>query len=197
MKFNWSDAHFITAPAIDGTHARRNDKVPIGKGGVCLAINPQLASNIVSEGVSCSKRAVWAYLQIEKFGKLGILGLYAPNDASERTLLWRELFSMIDLSYQWTILGDFNMIESPQDQRGEERRTIVGEEKQAWKQLMRRMKVEDSFSYQPGHLRFSWDNKKSFRHVPFVQAGPLGDRVLHRLDRIYTPIVISRSKIEN
>lgn len=87
------------------------------------------------------------------------------------------------------------MIESSGDQRGGLRKVISGAEKRAWKHLVRRLKVEDSFQFKTGHLRFSWDSKKRFRHVPSSQEGPLGDRILRRIDRAYTPVLTGNTKL--
>lgn len=61
-----------------------------------------------------------------------------------------------------------------------------GSEKKAWKRFKRKFDLEDTFVFQPGHLRYSWDNKKLFRHDPVVQSSlNLGDRVIKSLDQIY------------
>lgn len=190
----WRATHFVTAPAEDGEPAARNARVTAGKGGVCLAFGPKIKSSIVQEGIMPSHRAVWACLENEKNGKIGILGLYAPNDACHKTTLWREIFRQLDFSYKWVILGDYNMIEHSRDQKGGTRSVVSRPEKRAWKHFLRRMKVEDSFCYKVGHLKFSWDSKKQFCHVPNVQSGPLGDRILRRIDRIYVPDNLTNTK---
>jgi hypothetical protein len=41
LQFNiWRAAHFIICPALDGVHARQNDRVLGGKGGLGLALHP-------------------------------------------------------------------------------------------------------------------------------------------------------------
>lgn len=47
-----------------------------------------------------------------------MLGIYAPTEAPNRSLLWQELFMELDFSYKWIILGDFKMIEHPSNQQG-------------------------------------------------------------------------------
>lgn len=58
-------------------------------------------------------------------GKLGILGIYAPNNSPDRTRLWKQIFNMLDFSLQWMVLGDFNMIERPCNERVEIARSFL------------------------------------------------------------------------
>lgn len=76
-----------------------------------------------------SQRAAWVKLKNDKIGHIGILGIYAPSEAPDRTLLWQEIFVELDFTLNWIILGDFNMIESLEDQRGGNRMVINGDEK--------------------------------------------------------------------
>lgn len=89
------------------------------------------------------------------------------------------------------------MIERFYDQRGKNQTIINREEKKVWLHLMQRLKVEDSFVHKDGcRLYFSWDNKRRFRHVPYAQYLPLGDHILQRIDRIYTPMKQGETKIK-
>lgn len=102
-----------------------------GKGGVSLAFQNRLKTSIKDEGILPSGRAIWAKLQNDKMGSVGILGIYAPNEPHDRTALWKELFNHLDFGIQWIVLGDFNMIERSSDQRGGNRTVIHVEEKHA------------------------------------------------------------------
>lgn len=78
------------------------------------------------------------------------------------------------------------MVLSPSDRRGGSGRIVVGGEKRAWNRLARKFYLVDSFVYKPGHLKYSWDSKRKFRHNPVVQLlPPIGDRVLKIIDRIH------------
>lgn len=160
-----------------------------------LVIRNRLRSSIIDEGILPSQRVVWVKLQNEKIGTLGILGVYGPNETPNRARLWKELLNTLDFSISWIVLGDFNMIECSEEQRGGNYSTILGDEKHAWFHLLRRMKVDDTILYRPDHLRFTWDSKKRFRHVLAMQYAPLQDRVPRKIDRGYCPIVKGTSKI--
>lgn len=100
-------------------------------------------------------------------------------------MMWHELSSCIDSSFRWIVGGDFNMIESGHDQVGGQCTTLGGRERRAWQHLARHLQLEDTFRPRPGHLLFSWDNRRSYRHSPNLLLSPAGSRTLRRLDRIY------------
>lgn len=56
-----------------------NNKVPVGCGGVFLAIDPKLKDFVTFSGVISLERAVWAHVDHSSLGNIGILSLYAPN----------------------------------------------------------------------------------------------------------------------
>lgn len=48
--------------------------------------------------------------EAEHIGKV-ILGVYTPNVARERSILWRDIFQTLKPDYdRWIVMGDFNMI---------------------------------------------------------------------------------------
>lgn len=77
------------------------------------------------------------------------------------------------------------MIETEGDQLGGLCTLIAGREKRAWQHLVRHLQLEDTFGAKPGHLRFSWDNRRCFRHSPNLRISSDGHRTLRRLDRVY------------
>lgn len=83
LKAIWPKADFTIAPALDGAHAARNDRVPAGCGGVFLALSPCLNKLVMAKGVVPSQHAAWAHLEHPKMGKIGILTIYAPNITHE------------------------------------------------------------------------------------------------------------------
>lgn len=117
---------------------------------------------IKKEGILPIGRAVWAIIENDNIGSMGILGIYTPNDILDKTALQKEIFAHLDFSVQWIMLGDFNMIENSSDQRGGNCTIIHVDEKRAWLHLTKRLKIEDSFIYQLGNPHFSWDNKRRF-----------------------------------
>lgn len=162
----WKGASWYVAPATDGRHAQRNDNVTAGLGGLAVAVSPRLTPYVTAHGICCAGRAIWICIDNEKFGRLGFLGIYAPNSSGERAALWRELSTCIDSSHRWIVGGDFNMIEATSDQIGGLGTTIAGSERRAWQHLARHLQLEDTFQHQSGHLRFSWDNRRRYRHTP-------------------------------
>lgn len=114
----WPGAEFLTAPALDGVHARRNQRVPAGKGGVFIAVGPKHKGYITNKGIAASGRAVWVHLDLPNCGQVGVLALYAPNDYRERTALWHKLTHLLDKNRPWVIAGDFNMVVSIGDRKG-------------------------------------------------------------------------------
>lgn len=181
----WKNACWVYDLALDGVNAGRNSRVAGGLGGLAVAISPRLFQYVTSKGVIQGAREIWVCVENTCFGKMGILGIYAPNSSGDRTKLWQELFHTLDTSYRWILCGDFNMIENSGDQRGGACSLVAGREKRAWRHLKRHLLLEDSFVSRPGHLSFSWDNCRRFRHTPDLLVNPSGSRTLRRLDRVY------------
>lgn len=182
----WAAVHWICAPAMEGAHSLRNDRVEAGRDGVAIGLHLDLHPFLVSEGSVPCQRAVWACLNHPTWGKLGFVGLYGPNDPAGRIALWSELSATLDLSYRWLFLGDFNMIELAADHVGGDGQVIRGREARAWANLVRTFNLIDTYVFQPGHLRFSWDNQRLHRHNPMnINGRQFGARNLRRLDRIY------------
>lgn len=75
LKEVWKKAHWVFAPASEGVHARRNNLVEAGKGGLALGIHTDLASYITKEGVANDGRAAWACLDHPAWGCLGFVGI--------------------------------------------------------------------------------------------------------------------------
>lgn len=59
-------------------------------------------------------------------------------------------------------------------------------ELRAWRCFKRNLCLANSFVAKPGHLCFSWDNKRRHRHNLLVQNSPiLGKHVIRWIDHIY------------
>lgn len=50
-----------------------------------------------------------------KWGRLGFVGIYRPDEIEGRTDLWPSLFFSLDASYRWIMMGNYNMIEHIQE----------------------------------------------------------------------------------
>lgn len=126
-KVLWN-AHFVTTAMIDGIRWGWNDLVDVKKEGfISLAIHGRLGNNIIDEGIFPSQRAIWGKQDHLRLGKIGILKIYAPTKSLECTMLWRDLFLILDFACKWIVLGDFNMIEKSCEQRGGNRIAIHGQ----------------------------------------------------------------------
>lgn len=110
--------HWLCAPVEDGIHALRNPEVEAGRGGFALSIGLDLAAFITQEGITRCGCAVWTCLAHPEWGRLGILGVYGPNSGEGRTALWSLLFHILDSSYRWIMLGDYNLIDNQNSQWG-------------------------------------------------------------------------------
>jgi hypothetical protein len=109
----WRDAEIIISPAVDGRRALSNPSVIAGKGGLFLAISPLLAIYIQDKGIIDRGLGVWCTFKHPHLGCFGVIGVYAPTTTQERTTLWLELFTFLDNSLPWILLGDLNMVETP------------------------------------------------------------------------------------
>jgi exonuclease III len=164
----WNSALFISAPAADGVHAQRNDGVIGGKGGVSLAVGSRISPFVSASGVLPCPRAVWVHINHPRWGALGVMGIYAPNSATSRMKLWKDMFDVTDNSRQWILMGDFNMIEARGDQRGGGMSLIAGGEKNSWRHLKRRLNLTDSFALCTNAVRNSeWSKIEASRQNLF------------------------------
>lgn len=193
----WNSVYFFTAPARDGVHAQQNDAIPTGAGGAFIAVNPQLATHITQQGTILQSQGVWIHLDHLATGKMGIANIYALNSAAERITLWRHLFVTLDASIPWIFTYDWKMVEGFQYQRGGKNTLVAGREKRVWNHFKCRFNLVDNFAPKRGHLLYSWDNRKQFRHNPTAQSRDnIGDRILKRLDRCYHSAGLLCSSLE-
>lgn len=179
----WLASLFVFIPTIDGCNARRNNQVPVGCGGVFLAIGPNMKGFVTTIGFFQSERAAWAHVDHPMLGNIGVWAVYSPCIGSrDRAQFWHEIVDTLDTSHNWIIGGDFNMVLAATDRRGGSRLIVVGRGKRAWNHLARKLCLTDTFQYKSGHLKYLWDTKRRFRHDPIVQLQPqIGDRVLKRI----------------
>ena len=109
---------------------------------------------------------------------IGILNVYAPNQASARTDFWALLAAALPRVDSWCIGGDFKMLESPKDRIGGSHVTVHGSELAAWEQLCMALRISDAwlsedFSRAQGSLAFSRSDRRT------------GGTNLAKLDRFY------------
>ena len=64
-----------------------------------------------------SGRALWIGVELEG-SKIGILNIYAPTDLRRRATFWRSLTDLLPAMDSWIVGGDFNNLETLEDQQG-------------------------------------------------------------------------------
>ncbi|KAL3689494.1 hypothetical protein R1sor_015803 [Riccia sorocarpa] len=185
----WSQALIFHVPAADGAHAARNPLVTGGKGGVLLMVRASFAPSIVDHGPLPLDGGLWIHFDLPDGRKMGLAALYAPNSVADRTSLWTALEASLDLSRNWILVGDFNMITQQEDQIGGTPELAIGTKKSQWENLLHTLDLRDTFKATDGALRFTWDNRR--QAMLLGQEGQDNDqlldagRMLKRLDRIY------------
>ena len=104
-----------------------------GRGGTSIPINLKWKNLVVDWGSSPCNRVVWVVLE-NQGNKFGVCWSYAPNDHMSRVSLskWMSLLHNIT----WKIVGDFNMIESQQDNVGGCKFERKGDEKLFWNSMI-------------------------------------------------------------
>lgn len=104
-------------------------------------------------------------------------------------MLWTELLTILDPSYSWICLGDFNMVTSVSDHCGGEWCQLCGREAHLWAKLVRKFNWFDTFAPMADSLKYSWDNQRTHHHNPEnLDFETYGNRTLRRLDHIYAPV---------
>lgn len=88
----------------------------VGRGGVVTLLSPRLLSSVIFHGTDPMQHVVWIMLSFQNHS-FGIVKLYAPNDAVERSHLWHWLADHL-LPGTWVFCGDFNMVELAIDKAG-------------------------------------------------------------------------------
>lgn len=86
-------------------------------GAVGFAPQWGLHSNVVHHSSLVPSRALWVSLDIEG-STLGILNVYAPTDLHARASFWLDVVDSLPEMDSWIIGGDFNNLETLEDQQG-------------------------------------------------------------------------------
>ena len=101
------------------------------QGGVLIAMKTKFIADCIGMGSLIEGCAV--YIRIKhSCGHLSILNIYAPNSVVERQEFWLQLMAKKPDVELWIIGGDFNMVEHPEERRGNANGTVQGAEKYAW-----------------------------------------------------------------
>ena len=167
-------ATYIFSEASQGYgHSERGEGA--GCGGTTILIHNRLDRFIINSGSLHQGRVLWVILGNLPGGPWGFINIYNSTDARKRRQLWLQLPESLPENCKWFFGGDFNMVESSADKSSMCGRLVGDQERIAWDSLKSTLSIEDTFLPRQS-LRFSWDNGR-------LQ----GERILARLDRIYTP----------
>ena len=148
-----------------------------GQGGVCISIAESWKAAIVDRCIIVPGRA--QYVTMRFCGEhIGVLNVYAPNQASARAEFWAQIADALPAVEHWCVEGDFNMLEDPLDRVGGSQTTLHGSELAAWERLCMTLRISDvwqheAFLHAPGSLDFSRSDRRQ------------GGTNLSRLDRFY------------
>lgn len=131
LQLLWLAALFISASAMDGVNARQNNHVPVGCGGVFVAIEPRMKGFVTATSIFQPERATWARVDHSTLGNFGVLAVYALALVKEIDPLSRRRSraNTLDSNHNWIIGGDFNMVLAATNRRDGSGRIVVGREK--------------------------------------------------------------------
>jgi hypothetical protein len=128
-----------------------------GSGGVCMWIASQIRHLINNQGHSRSGRFQWVRLTGVPGQDIGILNVYAANQAMERCELWSEMLLVLPRDCRWIFVGDWNFVENSADKFKPRDYLMSEHERQLFQQLKLTFVLEDPFPAN-NSIRFSWDN---------------------------------------
>ena len=147
------------------------------KAGLCIAISDIWWPAFMQYGVLDCGRGQYIILQIGS-KKWGLLNIYAPNHARDRTTLWKSIMPQLPAVEHWAIMGDFNMLEDACDRVGGTFQPLFGSELYEWERLIFALGLMDlwhvsSFERMQDSLAYSRSDRKQ------------SNTNLSRLDRVY------------
>ena len=86
-------------------------------GGVCTSVSESLSQRVFDHGTLIPGRVLWISLELEG-SRIGVLNIYAPTDLRRRATFWRTLTELLLVMDSWIGGGDFNNLETMEDQQG-------------------------------------------------------------------------------
>ncbi|MCO5581067.1 hypothetical protein L7F22_034943 [Adiantum nelumboides] len=91
-------SHSFWEPAV-GDH--------LSSGGVCISVGSRWLPRVIDHGTLVAGRAMWVSLQCDAY-VVGILCIYAPTTAAERSWFWDQIVHVLPPVNSWIVGGDFN-----------------------------------------------------------------------------------------
>ncbi|MCO5564334.1 hypothetical protein L7F22_017994 [Adiantum nelumboides] len=86
----------------------------LSSGGVCISMGSRWLPRVIDHGTLVAGRAIWISLQCDA-SIVGILSIYAPTTAAERSWLWDQIVDVLPSVDSWIVGGDFNNVETFED----------------------------------------------------------------------------------
>ncbi|MCO5573835.1 hypothetical protein L7F22_027610 [Adiantum nelumboides] len=83
----------------------------LSSGGVCISVGSRWLPRVIDHGTLVAGRAMWISLQCDA-SVVGILCIYAPTTAAERSWLWDQIVHVLPPVDSWIVGGDFNNVET-------------------------------------------------------------------------------------
>ena len=146
---------------------------------MCTSVSASISKCVFGYGSLIPGRALWLGLELEG-SRIGVLNIYTPTDLRRRVTYWRTLTELLPAMDSWIVGGDFNNLETMEDQqgRGPEFASIAHAEQSTWETFLFAVGGRDSwrdpaFRQWQGSLDYSWGFPRE------------GGRLLERLDRFY------------
>jgi exonuclease III len=112
-----------------------------GRGGVITFLSPRLHSCVIAHGSDPMQRVTWILLSLHNHS-FGVINVYAPNDAVERSQLWYWLADNLPPA-TWVMCGDFNMVELATDKEGLLPFRWTAGEREAWYHMRNKLGLFD------------------------------------------------------
>ncbi|MCO5568073.1 hypothetical protein L7F22_021768 [Adiantum nelumboides] len=106
----------------------------LSSGGVCIFVGSRWLPRVIDHGMLVAGRAMWISLQCDA-SIVGILCIYAPTTAAERSWFWDQIVDVLPSVDSWIVGGDFNNVDTFEDWRAARPPTlphIAGCERDAW-----------------------------------------------------------------
>ncbi|MCO5599241.1 hypothetical protein L7F22_053342 [Adiantum nelumboides] len=139
-------SHTFWEPAV-GDH--------LSSGGVCISVGSHWLPRVIDHGTLVAGRVMWVSLQCDA-SVVGILCIYAPTTAAERSWFWDQIVHVLPTVDSWIVGGDFNNVETFEDWQAVQPPAlphIVRCERDAWDRFLFALAGVDVWHTPPLHMR--------------------------------------------
>ncbi|MCO5596351.1 hypothetical protein L7F22_050412 [Adiantum nelumboides] len=92
-------------------HATQEVGDHLSSGGICISVGSRWLPRVIDHGTLVAGRAMWISLRCDA-SVVGILCIYAPTTAAERSWFWDQIVHVLPPVDSWIVGGDFNNVET-------------------------------------------------------------------------------------